>query len=179
MIIKLTFFLLYLHIFYQNTKLKFCIYAGAFISTVFYIGIGITLFIRITPRHGMSLLEIILTTYFRKINRLALPASAVGLGIDLYILILPIEGVMQLHMPIRRKLGVCIIFLTGILFVFVFMPKIYFLELTIGTGPVSRLHWIFIIESFTTAWKTINYGTHLSSLLQREYFKIFQPVLNW
>lgn len=126
MFLKLTFFLLYLHIFYQNTKLKFCIYAGAFLSTIFYMGTGITQVILATPRHGMSFRETTFTPRYAKTNILSVPLVAVGLGIDLYILILPIGGVIQLHMPTRQKIGVCLVFITGTLFVIPSVHTAYF-----------------------------------------------------
>ena len=36
---------------------------------------------------------------------------------DFYLLILPIPVVWQLQMPSKRKIGVCAIFMTGILYV--------------------------------------------------------------
>jgi hypothetical protein len=120
MMIKLTFFLLYLQIFRQNTTLKFCIYAGAILTTLFYTGVGITQFVLATPHPGMTWMEQALSSRQEKQSLLSIPIVAVGLAIDLYILILPIGGVMQLHMPTRRKIGVCLIFVTGILFVFFF-----------------------------------------------------------
>lgn len=41
--------------------------------------------------------------------------SAVGLGIDLYVLILPMIGISKLQMPLRRKLGVGVIFMSAVL----------------------------------------------------------------
>ena len=46
---------------------------------------------------------------------LSVPQSIVGLVIDLAILILPIVAVTQLQLPRRRKIGVILIFMTGLL----------------------------------------------------------------
>ena len=115
MIVKLTFFLLYLNIFRPNNTMRFYIYIGAFSTTIFYMGIGIAQFIFLTPPPGMTWMEYIPSPRAKKITILSIPSAAVGLGIDLYILILPIGGVMRLQLPTRRKLGVCLIFITGIL----------------------------------------------------------------
>lgn len=48
----------------------------------------------------------------------ASPWSAVGLGIDLFLLGLPLKAVGKLCLPWRRKVAVGIVFLTGILWVF-------------------------------------------------------------
>ena len=46
---------------------------------------------------------------------LFVPQSIVGLVIDIAILVLPIMAAMQLQLPKRRKLGVILIFVTGLL----------------------------------------------------------------
>ena len=47
----------------------------------------------------------------------AVPQSAVGLGIDLYIMILPIIAVSRLQMKAKRKIGISIVFMIAILYV--------------------------------------------------------------
>ncbi|KAJ8067520.1 hypothetical protein OCU04_004863 [Sclerotinia nivalis] len=44
----------------------------------------------------------------------ASPFAAVGLAIDLYLLILPLKAVYDLYLPLKRKLAVGVVFLTGI-----------------------------------------------------------------
>lgn len=53
----------------------------------------------------------------------AKPIGPVSLGLDLYILILPIAGVAKLQMPLRRKLGVVLMFLTGFTWVAIVCQK--------------------------------------------------------
>lgn len=117
LVIKLTFFLLYLYIFRQNTWIKIGVYIGAFVTTVFYVGMGIARLVLITPSYGTGWMESALRNETDKSAVLSVPLAAIGLGIDLYILILPIGGVFQLHMPSHRKVKVCLVFITGILFV--------------------------------------------------------------
>lgn len=50
-------------------------------------------------------------------NRLDFPIPVAGLIIDIYILILPLKGVYDLHLSTRRKIGVGMIFFTAIMFV--------------------------------------------------------------
>lgn len=40
-----------------------------------------------------------------------------GVAIDIYILVLPIVAVNKLQMPTRRKVGIMLIFMTGLLYV--------------------------------------------------------------
>lgn len=115
MFIKLTLFLLYMYIFRQNSKLKRSIYIGATLNIAFYTSVIITQFIFVTPPHGTSLVEYFVSPRFSKVIILSTPLVAVGLAIDLYLLILPISGVIQLNLPTRRKIAVSLIFLTGIL----------------------------------------------------------------
>ena len=49
-------------------------------------------------------------------NRLDFPIPVAGLIIDIYILLLPLKGVYDLHLSIRRKIGVGLIFFTAIMF---------------------------------------------------------------
>ena len=115
MTVKLTFFLLYLEIFRHNTTLKIGIYAGAIINITSYIGAEIAQLILATPRHGTPWKEYFLIPSVKKTDRVGIISAAFGLGLDLYILILPIKGVIALQMPTRRKISVCLIFMTGIL----------------------------------------------------------------
>lgn len=136
--IKLTFFLLYLHIFRLNTTVRFWIYIGAFLTTTFYIGVGMTQLVLATPSLGTTWVEYYMDPRATRTSILSVPTVAVGLGIDLYILILPIGGVMQLQMPTQRKIGVCVIFITGILYVTLSMHNICSVGLTIGIAPASH-----------------------------------------
>jgi hypothetical protein len=46
---------------------------------------------------------------------LSVPQSAVGLVIDLFILILPVIAVSRLQLPTRRKVGAMLVFMPGLL----------------------------------------------------------------
>ena len=46
---------------------------------------------------------------------LALPLMAVGLGIDIILLVMPIAAVIGLQLPKKRKMGIIFIFMFGIL----------------------------------------------------------------
>ena len=46
---------------------------------------------------------------------LAVPLAAVGLGIDIALLVMPIAAVVGLQLSTRRKIGVIFIFMFGIL----------------------------------------------------------------
>ena len=48
-----------------------------------------------------------------KALKLRAPISAVGVVIDLYILVVPIVAVLPLQMAKKRKIGLCLMFGTG------------------------------------------------------------------
>lgn len=50
-----------------------------------------------------------------KARTLSLPLAAVGLAIDLVLLVMPLGAVMGMQLPIKRKIGVLSIFMFGIL----------------------------------------------------------------
>lgn len=88
----------FFEIFSPKPVFKWSILIGGLITTVFYIATTVILFVLSTP---------VLNTTF-----------AVGyfnILSDLYLLILPISGVMGLNLKRKRKVGVILIFMTGLL----------------------------------------------------------------
>ncbi|KAL8730200.1 MAG: hypothetical protein Q9181_004751 [Wetmoreana brouardii] len=112
--LKVTFFIMYLHIFGPLQWLRLCGYAGVVFTTISYGTFTILAFVFDTPRRG--------ETWFSHESAneqlalsLSVPQSVVGLAIDLAILVLPIIAVMQLQLPTRRKVGIILVFMTGVL----------------------------------------------------------------
>lgn len=68
-----------------------------------------------SPSAGESWQSHLFTTEQQYAQIYASPWSAVGLGIDLYLLMLPMKAVADLCLPARKKLAVGVVFLTGIL----------------------------------------------------------------
>lgn len=139
MTVKLTFFLLYLQIFRHNTTLKVGIYAGAIIDVTSYIGAEIAQLILATPRHGTAWKEYFLIPRVKKTGVVGIISAAFGLGLDFYILILPIKGVIELQMPTRRKISVCLIFMTGILFAILSKHEMSSVQLIMSIALALRL----------------------------------------
>ena len=108
--LKVTFFIMYLHIFRPMRWLRICGYTGATFTAVFYGAMAIISIVFFTPgrlRHDVS--------EAKNTIAISVPQSVVGLVIDLAILVLPIVAVLQLQLPTRRKMGVILVFLTGLL----------------------------------------------------------------
>ena len=68
-----------------------------------------------TPSRAETWLSHQTTTHERVTVRSSVPQSVIGLAIDIAILVLPIIAVMQLQLPTKRKIGVILLFMTGIL----------------------------------------------------------------
>ena len=112
---KLSFFLLYLQIFWPNKALSRAIHVGAVITTSFYIATTICQLYYLIPGPG----QVFLPRIAREVNSPAatvvIAVASFGVISDFYLLILPIVGVWQLQMPTRRKIGIVTIFATGFL----------------------------------------------------------------
>ena len=111
---KLTFFLVYLQIFQPFKWLRICVYFGVTVTTLFYVATEIFWIVATTPRKGQTFASVAASPTELRVLDLSVPTAAVGLGIDVYLLVLPVTAVMQLHLPTRHKIGVILIFLTGI-----------------------------------------------------------------
>ena len=90
------------------------IYLGILTTFVFYTAITMAEGVLCIPRPGESWLE----TAFTRCRNDVFVGFILGIFnvvSNFYILILPIPVIWQLQMPTRKKIGVCAIFMTGIL----------------------------------------------------------------
>ena len=111
---KLTFFLFYLQVFRPLKWLRISVYIGASLSTAFYLAVFITETSLATPSPHESWDTHYVSSRLGQ-RRLAIPTASVGLVIDILLLILPSVAVSQLQMTTRRKLGLLLIFGTGLM----------------------------------------------------------------
>jgi len=118
LLMRLSFYIYFFQIFSPKPVLRWSIWIGAIITTIFYTTITIIMFCLTTPRHGVTLAE----QYESFLNQKTSPqlTAIFALGYfnvlsDLYILALPISGVMGLNLQPKRKAGVILIFMTGLL----------------------------------------------------------------
>ena len=112
---RFTFFVAYLNIFGPMRWLRIAAYTGAAFTAMYHIAITVAIFVLTTPSRGSTWFSAITTEQYQHFIGLLVPAHVVGFIIDLYILALPIIAVSQLQMPMRRKVGICLIFMTGLL----------------------------------------------------------------
>jgi hypothetical protein len=112
---KLTFSLLYFQVFRPLRWLRISVYIGATSTCAFYGAASIAQILFATPRPGQTWLEHSLSEETWKSEVLSVPQAAVGLGIDIVLLVIPIAAVVGLQLPTKRKIGVMVIFMFGIL----------------------------------------------------------------
>jgi hypothetical protein len=122
--VKTALLLLYLRIFRPCRKANIMIWAGIAFVVLFYLASVVAYLLLFVPysggdeawalksaRNDMALLDVNATQ------------GIIGTIQDLYILVIPIHMVAELHLARRRKLGVMALFLTGLLYV---LPHKYY-----------------------------------------------------
>ncbi|KAI9659176.1 MAG: hypothetical protein M1831_003758 [Alyxoria varia] len=114
-LIKLSFLLFYYNMFWPMRWLRISVYISAALNVAFYTATFIPLFVFSVPKAGRTWFEQLISPEFFKNQRLAIPITAVGFGIDLFLFALPIRAVSKLQLPLRRKIGVITIFAMGLL----------------------------------------------------------------
>lgn len=110
--VKLTFFILYWNIFKPFQWLKIGIIGGGIVVIGVYAGCTLAILIQITPRPGQSWLEPSLISNDTKMP-LSVPLAAWALVSDVYILVLPISGVLRLQLSPKKKLALSAVFMAG------------------------------------------------------------------
>ena len=131
--VKLSLFVLYVNVFGPLRWLRILAYAGAIITGLFYFSVMIIYSVLCTPMSGHSSLAYLLALRSHRcaVTRpLITTLGVVSLLSDLYLILLPLPAVWQLHLPIRRKLAVSSMFFTGLMWVTVRDRLMYLLVLT-------------------------------------------------
>lgn len=113
--VKHTSSILYLQLFTTVRWLRLCSYFGLVFTCLSYTIFTVLVFVWATPKKGESWLAHQTSAAMQKELKLSVPQSIIGLVIDLYILVIPIIGVYDLTMTTKRKIGVMLIFLSGLM----------------------------------------------------------------
>ena len=137
---------MYLDIFRLMRWLKICAIGGGVVTALFYGTLAVCLFIFTTPGPRQTWLEKTKDPNYRYHSSFGVPQSVVGLAIDLYILILPILGVMKLQMPNKRKIGIILVFTTASLYEFITNSSSRCILAHNTTGPLWDHYSVFTIE---------------------------------
>lgn len=112
--VKLTFFILYWNIFKPFRWLKFGIIAGAIVVVGVYIACTLAVLVEGAPPLGHAWLETSLASHNSIGLRLLVPLAAWAVVSDVFILLIPISGVLRLQLSQKKKFGLVLVFMTGI-----------------------------------------------------------------
>lgn len=112
---KVTFFIMYLSIFGQWRWMRIAATVGGIFTAAFYAAMTACIFAFKTPSRHQTWEAHQFSRGEQLTAKFGPAQSAVGLAIDLYVLMLPIIGVSKLQMTLRRKIGVVVVFTTAIL----------------------------------------------------------------
>ena len=112
---KLSLLMLYLRVFSPNKLTRSLIYLGVASTLAFYLATSVTFGVLCIPRPSETWLEADFSTRCRHSIVMTYIQGIFNVVSDFYILVLPMPVVWNLQMPLRRKVGVSVIFMTGLL----------------------------------------------------------------
>lgn len=113
---KLSLLLLYYRLFGRHCWIKYLVYFGIGTMAVMYTAATIVFGCLCIPRTGQSWVEVGLSPKCHK--QLIMVSYVLGpfnIISDLYLLLMPLPAVWQLHLPLRKRVGITGVFLTGLL----------------------------------------------------------------
>jgi hypothetical protein len=108
---KTSFFLMYLQLFGALQWVRYCCYFGLFACNAFYIGIFIPSVYYQAPGIGQTWQESVMNKRYLKIREVTGPPG--NLALDVYIFIIPLVVVWNLHLSRSKKWGLVAVFGTG------------------------------------------------------------------
>jgi hypothetical protein len=106
-------FMLYQRLFHSVRWLRYCCYAGVVAAFAIYVHTVPLVAALCAPRPGSTWTS---AETFARCSRGKPDSIAQGVGnivLDLYALLLPLPVIWGLHLPLKKKLGVMVVFLTG------------------------------------------------------------------
>ncbi|KAL8836864.1 MAG: hypothetical protein Q9170_002755 [Blastenia crenularia] len=150
--IRVTFFIAYLNIFGTLTWLRMAAYIGGTFTALYHIAISVLVFVLTTPAPGHTWFSAITTEEYQRFLKTLVPGHAVRFAIDMYILVLPLIAVSQIQLPTRKKIGVCLIFLTGLTACIASGLTVYYMDLLVKTpnttGALMPVCTVILAEMF-------------------------------
>lgn len=110
---KLSLFWMYLRVFSPNIRTRYLIHFGTVIVVLFYIACLLVLIISWTPRREETWMQAVNSNDAGRNLVLTYVMAAFNVVSDFYILVLPLPVVWRLQMPMRRKVGIYGVLMTG------------------------------------------------------------------
>ncbi|KAL8766790.1 MAG: hypothetical protein Q9209_006529 [Squamulea sp. 1 TL-2023] len=114
-IIKLSLFFLYRQIFAPKQYLQYLIWGGIAVTGLFYWSSTVIAVALCAPRGNETYIMAFATARCGATKQLAVASGVFNVLSDLYLLVIPVPATLALHLPRRKKIGLLILFATGIL----------------------------------------------------------------
>jgi hypothetical protein len=112
---KASLFLLYLRLFSPDRCTRNLIYFGLVVTFLVYLGTTVATGAFCIPRPGESWFGAVISLRCSKGLFMAFVQGIFNVISDFYILVIPVPVVLKLQLPLRKKIGVCAIVMTGLL----------------------------------------------------------------
>lgn len=113
-LIKCSLFIQYYMLFGPLRWLRVCVWIGVTVAATFYTVVTIAGFALATPWGGESWIADLLSQHYHLYESFAIPTGVIGMLVDWYLLILPIPAVMGLQTTTRKKIGILVVLMTGL-----------------------------------------------------------------
>ena len=111
---KLSLFLLYYRLFSCRKWVRYLVYLGIGATAATYTATTIVYGYACLPRRGQDWIEAGLSSRcHQEFSMICFVRGPFNLLSDLYLLLVPLPAIWQLHLPLRKRLGIAGIFLTG------------------------------------------------------------------
>lgn len=157
-----------MQIFRPIILLRYAIWFGGIITVLIYSGFTIAFFILASRRSNETWFEHFEGPLQTKLASLSIPLPAVGLGLDLYILILPMIGIWNLQLSFRRKIGVGLMFLTAIVAVIASILcityRVHIQGIPFGYGDITWELMPVFLTSYVALRRSCSVLTSLSNV---------------
>ena len=157
-IIKVSLLLLYLNAFRPNILLRYCVWIGITVIGLFYFSVVIAEIAMCAPRNGNNYVHAIIQPRCGNVKDIGLVASVFNVVSDTYLLIIPIPAVWALQVTRKRKIGLTVVFGTGLMYVFD-LAKILLaangLARALFSSIVSLVNRAILSTSSDTTWNVI------------------------
>lgn len=111
---KSSFFLMYMQIFEPFAWVRWASWAGLVVNCVYYLAIIAATAYFSVPHSGETWVDALHHPRQQSNGSLSVPICIGNLLLDVYIFVLPLLAVSKLKMDTRKKLGVLLVFLTGL-----------------------------------------------------------------
>ncbi|KAL8863020.1 MAG: hypothetical protein Q9178_000393 [Gyalolechia marmorata] len=114
-IIKVSLFLLYRQVFAPIPYLQYLVWGGITVTGLFYWSTVVAAVALCAPRGSETYIMAFATARCGKTKQLAVATGVFNVLSDLYLLVIPVPATLALHLPRRKKVGLLVLFATGIL----------------------------------------------------------------